>query len=83
MAGLRYVVLTAPLAWAGMRIAASFGQPGLYGLIFGLIAAGGLTSGIFYLWLRAALPVMLREAPTFGTARSGAAPRAESEDPAS
>ena len=83
MAGLRYLVLTAPLAWAGMRIAARFGHPGLYGLIFGLIAAGGLTSGIFYLWLRAALPVMLREGLAVGTTRYGAAPHAESEEPAS
>ncbi|MCP3979851.1 MAG: MATE family efflux transporter [bacterium] len=55
MAVLRYLVLTAPLAWLGIVAAERAGQPALYGLIFGLLAAAGLASVAFSLWLRAAL----------------------------
>ncbi len=56
MAVLRYVVLTGPLAWAGLRVASALSQPPLYGLIVGLMLAGAIPSLAFWLWLRAALP---------------------------
>ena len=65
MAALRYLVLTAPLAWLGMRTAAHLGQPELYGLIAGTLAAAALPSAAFYLWLR----VVLREAEEREAAR--------------
>lgn len=55
MAVVRYVGLTAPAAWAGIRVAESTGQPAIYGLIVGLLAATALTSSSFLLWVRAAL----------------------------
>ena len=53
---LRYVVLTGPLAYGGMILAARLAQPELYGLIAGSLVAAGVSSAIFYLWLRAAIP---------------------------
>jgi Na+-driven multidrug efflux pump len=62
----RYVCLTVPFAWSGMRIAASLGQPSLYGLLAGLLAAAAIASAVFALWLRAALPK-----PSSGAATAG------------
>jgi len=56
MATLRYAVLTAPAAWWGMQAARGMGFPGLYGLVVGLIGVSALSSGIFLVWLIAALP---------------------------
>jgi len=56
MAVLRYVVLTAPLAWGGMVLAERVGKPPLYGLLVGLLIAAALSSIAFYAWLRAAWP---------------------------
>jgi putative MATE family efflux protein len=47
---LRYVVLTGPCAWIGVRAAAAFAQPALYGLLVGLIVASGLASAFFHAW---------------------------------
>jgi hypothetical protein len=55
MAGLRYGVLTAPLAWLGMYIAESLEKPALYGLVVGLLIAGAISSAVFYAWLHAVL----------------------------
>lgn len=55
MAFLRYVLLAAPAAWLGMRAAHALGYPGLYGVLVGLIAATGLTSAVFVLWIRRVL----------------------------
>jgi hypothetical protein len=55
MAGLRYLLLTVPLAWAGIVIADRLGYEPLYGLIVGLLATAALSSTAFTLWLRAAL----------------------------
>ena len=55
MAGLRYVVLSAPLAWSGLHVAGAFDQAPLYGLILGLLVAGTVSSLVFYLWLLAGL----------------------------
>lgn len=56
MAILRYVFLTAPLAWAGSRLAAAADQPAMYGIIVGLLVAAGISSGVFSAWLHRALP---------------------------
>ncbi len=55
MAAIRYLLLTGPLAWGGMVIADRLGQPGIFGLIFGLLIAGTLPSIGFYLWTRSTL----------------------------
>ena len=55
MAIFRYVLLTAPAAWLGIRSADALGVPGLYGLIGALVAAAGLSSILFLLWVRSAL----------------------------
>jgi len=60
MALVRYVGLTAPLSWAGLRLAESGGYPGMYGLIVGTLLAGLITSTLFALWLRRALNVFDR-----------------------
>ena len=52
MAGLRYLVLTAPLAWAGMLLARRAGEPPLFGLIVGLLVASAVSSILFYAWVR-------------------------------
>jgi len=56
MAAFRYLVLSGPLAWAGMVAATRFGQQQLYGLILGLLVAASIASTAFYFWLRAELP---------------------------
>ena len=48
---LRYVVLTAPMAFIGIRWAESLGYPGLYGLLLGLVAASGVASLVIQGWL--------------------------------
>ena len=55
MAVVRYVVLTIPLGLLGMGLGRSLGQPPLYGLLAGLIAAAFLASGIYLVWIRRAL----------------------------
>ncbi|MFQ5766490.1 MAG: MATE family efflux transporter, partial [Acidobacteriota bacterium] len=55
MSALRYLVLTGPLAMAGIRMAEALGYPGFYGLLAGLVLATALTSALFHLWLLAEL----------------------------
>ena len=55
MALLRYGVLSFPLAWIGMRVAATLGDPMIHGLIVGLRYASGVASAVFYFWMREAL----------------------------
>ena len=55
MAVFRYLVLTWPLAWGGLRLAEQLGHPEIYGLVVGLLIAAAVSSLVFYLWLRAAL----------------------------
>jgi Na+-driven multidrug efflux pump len=55
MAVVRYVILTVPLGLAGMGAARAFGQPPLFGLLFGLVAASALSSGVFLVWMGRAL----------------------------
>jgi Na+-driven multidrug efflux pump len=61
MASIRYLGLTLPIAWVGIRTAAGMGQPQLYGLMIGLMLVAAITSGIFAGWLRAALQAMERQ----------------------
>ena len=55
MAGFRYLLLTVPLAWAGIVSANRLGYEPLYGLIAGLVATAAISSAAFALWLRSAL----------------------------
>jgi len=55
MASIRYLVLTLPTAWAGIRLATAMGQPQLYGLMVGLLVVGSISSGAFSLWMHVAL----------------------------
>jgi len=55
MAVLRYVVLTAPLAWIGALVVGRWGAPALYGVLAGLLVAAALSSAAFLAWLRSAL----------------------------
>jgi len=63
MAALRYLVLTGPLAWAGLVLARQMGQPTLYGLIVGLLAAAATSSVLFFVWLRRALARAEQDGP--------------------
>jgi hypothetical protein len=55
MAALRYVILTTPLAVAGMAAARRFGEPEILGLIAGVLLAAALASAVFGLWLSSVL----------------------------
>jgi Na+-driven multidrug efflux pump len=55
MAALRYGALTPAAAWLGILVAGLRGRPDLHGLLLGLLGAAAASSGIFWLWLRAAL----------------------------
>jgi len=55
VAALRYLVLTAPLAWGGMQLAVRIDYPSLYGLIAGTLVAGLIPSVVFVIWLRSTL----------------------------
>jgi Na+-driven multidrug efflux pump len=66
MALLRYVVLTVPMAFAGVAAARAWGYSGFYGLMLGLLAASALASLVFHLWLVAYLrqvPLEVASAP--------------------
>jgi Na+-driven multidrug efflux pump len=60
VATLRFVVLTVPAAWLGMRLAEGMGYSPLYGLVVGLLVVSALTSGVFYLWVNSALAALVR-----------------------
>jgi Na+-driven multidrug efflux pump len=60
MATIRYVGLTVPMAWAGVRVAERMGHPGLYGLLLGLIAVAAIASAAFSTWLLAVLGALPR-----------------------
>jgi Na+-driven multidrug efflux pump len=62
MAVLRYVFLTAPLCALGIYAAAAAGTEPLYGLVGGLLVVAAVSSTVFYLWLRSALPAAGRPA---------------------
>ena len=52
MAMFRYLLLTAPLAWAGMAVARGADISPLHGLIGGLLVASTISSIVFYVWAR-------------------------------
>lgn len=52
VAVLRYVFLTFPLAWFGLKWAQSLDLPGFYGLLVGLLVAAALSSGVLFVWVR-------------------------------
>ncbi len=62
IAALRYIVLTAPLAWGGMVLAERLGHTAFSGLLIGLLIAAVVPSVAFYLWLQAALSRQLAPA---------------------
>jgi putative MATE family efflux protein len=55
MATLRYVVLSVPLAWAGLLLARSMDAPGFHGILVGTIVATAIASAWFWAWVRSAL----------------------------
>ncbi|NIL99474.1 MAG: hypothetical protein GTN89_00575, partial [Acidobacteria bacterium] len=55
MATLRYGFLMLPLAWIGMQEAERLGYPAIDGLVIALLVASGLSSLLFYAWMRNAL----------------------------
>ena len=57
---LRYLGLTAPLAWLGVTTAGALHLPALYGAIVGLMAATAISSTVLLRWMRS----MLRTLPT-------------------
>lgn len=62
---LRYLVLTAPLAWLGVTAAGALQFPAIYGAILGLLVATGLSSAVLLAWMRAVLRAL---APQWGRA---------------
>ena len=63
LATLRYVVLSVPLAWAGMHAAVALGRPGFEGVLAGTIAASLLSSLAMVAWIRAALRGWVADTP--------------------
>jgi Na+-driven multidrug efflux pump len=55
MALVRYLVLTPPTAWLGMRLALYAGFPALYGLVSATLVVAAVTSAAFHFWLRSTL----------------------------
>jgi putative MATE family efflux protein len=55
MSALRYLVLAAPAAWAGLIAAPALGVPEVVGLVIGLALASAASSAGFLLWTRRAL----------------------------
>jgi Na+-driven multidrug efflux pump len=60
IAALRYLLLTAPLAVVGGRVATALGQPRLSGFIAGTLASAAIASTVLHLWARAALKPLAR-----------------------
>jgi Na+-driven multidrug efflux pump len=74
VAVLRYLVLTAPCALAGMTVARGLGQPAFYGLLAGLIVATAAASLVFQAWLGRTLRDLASRAPQPAPAGPGGAP---------
>ncbi len=60
MATLRYGLLMLPLAWLGMHEAERLGYPAIDGLVIALLTASGVSSLIFYVWMRNTLNTAAR-----------------------
>ncbi|MDH3627552.1 MAG: MATE family efflux transporter [Acidobacteriota bacterium] len=50
VASFRYLILTAPCVWAGIRVAEGQGYPAIYGIVVGLLLAATLSSIVFTVW---------------------------------
>jgi putative MATE family efflux protein len=62
---VRYLGLTLPMAWLGIRMAGATGLHPIYGLVVGLMIASLLSSAMFTVWLYKALSGLRAEpAPT-------------------
>ena len=64
MAVGRYLVLAAPMAWAGMKVGEAYGWPAVAGLVAGLIVASLIMGIVFAAWLQitlSAIKPMTRE----------------------
>jgi putative MATE family efflux protein len=57
VAALRYVVLTAPAVWIGVRAAEGLGRSGFEGMVVSLLATAAICSAVFLLWIQRALRV--------------------------
>jgi putative MATE family efflux protein len=57
VAALRYVVLTAPAVWIGVRVAERLDRSGFEGMIVALLATAALCSVVFLAWIRRAIRV--------------------------
>ncbi|HET8946058.1 MAG TPA: MATE family efflux transporter [Candidatus Polarisedimenticolia bacterium] len=79
MAVFRYVVLMVPLALLGKAVAEATGMEPLLGLIGGLIAASGLASAVFLVWMRRALRTLR---PAVAAAAAAAVTPSSAADPA-
>lgn len=55
VAMVRYLALTVPLCWLGMKGAELLGQPAFYGILVGLLVVAAISSGVFFAWLRRVL----------------------------
>jgi putative MATE family efflux protein len=55
VAVLRYLVLTVPAVWIGVRAAEAIGRAGFEGLVVSLAATAALCSAVFLVWIRRAL----------------------------
>lgn len=56
MAILRYLILTVPAAYLGMLVANRYGQPNLYGILVAMVVVAVVSSAIFSVWVKRALP---------------------------
>ena len=59
MAIFRYVVLTVPAAYLGMRVAAAYGQPNLYGILIAMVVVAIVSSAVFSAWLKREMPAAI------------------------
>ncbi len=55
VAVLRYLVLTVPSVWIGVRAAEAIGRAGFEGVVVSLTLTAALCSGVFLVWIRRAL----------------------------
>ncbi len=73
LAVVRYVVLTPPAVWLGLRGAHAAGRPGIDGVVVGIVAATAASSALSVAWLRIALRESIRR-PWGGASGAGSDP---------
>lgn len=62
LAALRYLALSIPLAWLGMRGFEAMGWQGFAGLLYGTIVAAAIASLVMWIWARASLRAEVQSA---------------------